>query len=88
MVWHDDRSNLIALAEFLDDECVYFLDTAVVIRFFEKPWKWTREWEIFQVWRDSERDESLLRQLCVEAIEDDSMDWSDVRNEYENQGAA
>jgi len=89
MYWYDNQDNVRSLAEFLDSECCYFTDTAAVIRFFDKPWKWSREWEIFEAWLKSERDESLLRQICVEAIEDKNMTYSDVQAEYEkHQGAA
>lgn len=42
--WHADINNLIDLAEHLNDSA-FFDSPADVICFFEKPWKFTEEWE-------------------------------------------
>jgi hypothetical protein len=41
--WWSDPSNTLELARKLTDEG-HILDTEEMLRFFEKPWKWTEEW--------------------------------------------
>ena len=42
--WYETHENLVMLATMLDDDG-RFAETADVVRFLEKPWKWTPEWE-------------------------------------------
>jgi hypothetical protein len=49
--WYQHRDNVISLAEWLDGNCA-FTDTASVVRFFEKPWKWTYEFALFKFYTD------------------------------------
>lgn len=42
--WYETHDNLVMLATMLDDDG-RFDETADVVRFIEKPWKWTAEWE-------------------------------------------
>lgn len=42
--WYETHENLVMLATALDAAC-YFGEPADVIRFFEKPWKWSDEWD-------------------------------------------
>lgn len=44
--WHCCHDNLTTLARHLIDEEGY--DAEQMLRFFEKPWKWTEEWERLQ----------------------------------------
>jgi hypothetical protein len=44
MNWFETHENLVMLAMALDTDC-RFEEAADAIRFFEKPWKWTPEWE-------------------------------------------
>jgi len=47
MTWHESHDNRIALARHLIE--IGRLDVAdEVLYFFEKPWKWTPDWEKFQ----------------------------------------
>lgn len=41
--WYADRAELAAFAMALDD-AGHFNETADVVRFIEKPWKWTAEY--------------------------------------------
>lgn len=42
--WYETHENMVALATALDDNG-YFCETKDVVRYLEKPWKWTPEWE-------------------------------------------
>jgi hypothetical protein len=44
MSWYETHENLVMLATMLDDDG-RFAETADVVRYLEKPWKWTDEWE-------------------------------------------
>jgi len=43
--WHQDPANVLQLATWLNSES-YFESTDAMLSFFEKPWKWGREWEL------------------------------------------
>ena len=45
--WFSDFGNVLALAEYLEDEGELSTVRAT-IRFFEKPWKWETEWLDYQ----------------------------------------
>lgn len=65
MKWYETYDNVVTLAEWLDMLCE-FNETSDVIRFFEKPWKWDREWNLFQQWTTSIED----RNLIIERLEE------------------
>lgn len=44
MKWYETHENLVMLATMLDDDGRFDVP-ADVVRFLEKPWKWTEEWE-------------------------------------------
>ncbi len=50
--WVLDMQNILELARFLN-VAVPFNRPKDVIEFFEKPWHWTREWEIYQEFKES-----------------------------------
>lgn len=79
-MWYEDRDNLLGLAEWMDSECC-FIDTSSVIRFFEKPWKWVREYELWKIWKDSQVPD--VQQLCVEGLCDYDITAESVQNAYD-----
>ena len=70
--WHGDYDNVLALANWLDDESC-FESATDAIYFFEKPWKWSREWELYQA-HESTADPKLKRLLVVAVEEWDEAD--------------
>lgn len=55
MEWWRDTANVVELARWLEERCE--LATADVIYLFEKPWKWTPE---FNAMRAQERAEAAM----------------------------
>ena len=55
--------NVLGLASWLDSEICAFAKTSDVIYFFEKPWKWTREYGTWQLWCAADSDE--MREFIV-----------------------
>lgn len=47
--WHKDRASVLELANHLVDEC-WLTTPEQVVRFFEKPQKWTKEYLQFQAY--------------------------------------
>lgn len=45
--WYEDHDNLLGLGTWLVDECE-ITTCQELLRFFEKPWKWTEEWNSFK----------------------------------------
>lgn len=74
-LWWEDRDNVTALAEWMDFEC-YFNDASSAIRLFEKPWKWTREFGLYQAHEATDVEE--LRERLVDAIHDDNLSGEEV----------
>lgn len=68
-MWYEDSSNVIGLATWLDDHS-YFSDSQAVLRFFEKPWKWEREFELWDLFRSTRL--IHLRSRCVESLDDNT----------------
>lgn len=63
--WFDTFDNVLGLALWLDfSEISAFQDSRDVIYFFEKPWKWDREYHIWQLWNKADTDEQ--REFIVE----------------------
>ena len=63
--WFADYANVLALANWLDDDG-YFETPNAVIYFFSKPWKYEEEWkarqdgyENFTVYEEAKEDASL-----------------------------
>lgn len=44
--WHDSHDNVLSLANALVYDC-YLSTCEDLLRYFEKPWNWDREWEWF-----------------------------------------
>lgn len=42
-VWYDDYASVKELANHLVEEC-WLTTPEEVVRYFEKPWKWTKEY--------------------------------------------
>lgn len=63
--WHEDRRNLYELADWLETQA-YWLTTDALIKFIEKPWKWTPEWELYQLWQKQECEQR--KQDCIDAV--------------------
>lgn len=47
--WYADRDTLISFGSFLVDEMGF--SGSEVIAVFEKPWKWTREYELLESYK-------------------------------------
>lgn len=58
--WYEYQSNRNALARWLDDHSE-FTNPSDVIYYFEKPWKYDREWDEYQAEKtDAKQSESRL----------------------------
>ena len=44
--WYDMRNNVLLLAHELSD-CGYLATKEDLLYYFEKPWKWTQEWDYY-----------------------------------------
>ena len=65
--WYETYDNVFGLAQWLDGEG-YFDKTSDMLRFFAKPWKWTREYGLYQLWQKAVHPE--LEAICIEAVFD------------------
>lgn len=68
MSWHEDHSNLIGLATWLESESLLG-DASEAIAFFEKPWKWDREYHLWVLWKSS-NDPDWQEHIVVSLIEE------------------
>ncbi len=59
VIWHESHDNLTGLAEWLHSECSAFKDIGDCLYFFSKPWKWEREYEIWQLRQMTSSPESI-----------------------------
>jgi hypothetical protein len=97
MAWHETHDNLVGLAEWLNSECCAFRDIEDCISFFEKPWKWTREYELWQLWVKADTREPgyrgmpiemrKFRERCIEAVDDEKMTAERLLAELEEKNA-
>ena len=78
--WYESPDNVYDLAQWLDGEG-YFDKTSDMLRFFEKPWKWIREFGLYQLWQKAVHPQ--LEELCVEAVFDNSKTAEDILAEQE-----
>lgn len=91
--WYETHDNLVGLAEWLDSECSNFIDASEAIRFFEKPWKWTREYDLWTLWtkslsarsRGNAIDTTDFSQRCIDAVNDEKMTAEQLRAESEGE---
>ena len=58
--WHETYTNVFEFAEWLEDEH-YWVNTSHLLRYFEKPWKWTPEYELWRQGKTLEEIEDLVR---------------------------
>lgn len=75
--WHLDRDNVQMLAEWLEGHC-YWPDTRSVIAYYEKLWKWLREWELCELAHKHPK----MDQRCHEACEEVDTDAATVALEF------
>lgn len=54
--WHEDHSNLVAVANMLYDEGA---DSQELLNFFEKPWNYSEAWDNYNAKRESEGDANV-----------------------------
>jgi hypothetical protein len=80
--WYETHDNLTGLANWLNCECCWFSDAAAVIYYFEKPWKWTREYELWQL-----AQRGFCTERCIEAVDDPRMTAEQLEAELEEEGA-
>ena len=67
--WHEVSDNVLGLATWLDGFC-FFANTTDLLRYFDKPWKWQREYELYQRWsQSSDTDE---REACQTAAAEET----------------
>lgn len=66
--WHETHDNLVGLASWLDSECYAFPDVSNCIRFFEKPWNWDREYDLWLLWQAADSDD--VRERCIVAVDE------------------
>lgn len=48
--WHETADNVTNLGAWLFHQCGFFADGWDMLAYFEKPWKWTAEYEAMQRW--------------------------------------
>ena len=68
--WHEHVDNRVGLGGWLDAEGM-FDGTTSVLAFFEKPWKWDREYWCWQLWltRDVQNDPEFMEFVVTRMIE-------------------
>lgn len=88
--WYETHDNLTGLANWLHHECCYFSDPGAMLYYFEKPWKWEREWALYQLWEkqhphfgDSKTIEFIER--IIEAVDDPKMTAESLLAELEEE---
>jgi hypothetical protein len=85
MAFHEVYDNVLELADWLDNTCDYFADTRAMLRYFERPCKYSKEWDLFQLWAEqccndpslegyAKRVDSAIEESIVEALSDSSLD--------------
>ena len=74
--WCRDYSNVLELAHWLEDGGV-FDDAAAAISYFEKPWKWTDEYNAMRAVSDRSyddwQDEKDRAEMAALRVEDDDV---------------
>lgn len=66
--WVFDMQNILELARFLNI-AMPFNRPSDVIEFFEKPYRWTREWDIYEEFKKSlEFEEFLTREHIPDEV--------------------
>lgn len=78
--WYDDTDNCVALAYWLEEHGS-FRTTADCIYFFEKPWKWDREHDLWLLWKAAEGDPKKCERVVEAVIEETSAE--DLMAEWE-----
>ncbi len=77
--WYETPANVLGLADWLNDGG-WFSTPQDALRFFEKPWKWTREFGLWRLWREADAaNDEKLREAAVDALDDGNTAASDVR---------
>lgn len=75
--WYENQNNVNELAGALNSRC-HFINCDEMLSYFEKPWKWTTEWEWYQAlwagpnagcWPDS------ITVRCKCCGSEQSVDW-------------
>jgi len=87
--WHESHDERIGLAEWIDSECCIFAEPSDVIRFFAKPWHWTREYHLWQLWNSLAKGtlNDERRQECIDAVFDDKLTAEYLKDEWEEADA-
>jgi hypothetical protein len=91
--WYETHDNLTGLAQWLNSECCYFSDASAVIYYMEKPWKWTREFHLWQLYvkslsaqaRGQAIDTPEFTQRCIEAVDDEKVTAESLLAELEEE---
>lgn len=81
MKWHESHDNLCGLARWMESEDLW-LNTGELVYFLEKPWKWTREFELWQLWQ-TQADVDRQQEIVVAVIEEVSASTIQARWEEE-----
>ena len=83
--WYESPDNVYDLAQWLDGEG-YFDKTSDMLRFFEKPWKWDREFGLYQLWvlASDELRERICAAVAVDTTAEDIQDELE-KNDEPNQ---
>ena len=62
--WHEHRHNVLGLASWLDG-FFYFASPTELLRYFEEPWKWQREYDLYHRWLHTT--DTQEREACAQA---------------------
>lgn len=85
-VWYLDHRNLHQLCEWLADHCG-FTESQDVIQVVEKPYNWSREWELCELYfkhiNSSDAKSRGICERCIEACEETDADAATVALEFE-----
>ena len=66
--WYESHNELIGLALWLESKTKAFTDVLDVLQFFHKPWKWQREYDLWQWWTEEDSEE-ICEQIVTAVIE-------------------
>jgi hypothetical protein len=82
--WYEDHDNLTGLARWLNGE-YYFQSPDGVLYFFEKPWKYGREYGLWRLYEGTK--DVTIRASVLEALDDEEMTAEEVLAAEEERNA-
>lgn len=87
MNWYDNYSDLASFTGWLNSHA-YFTDVDTLVYLIEKPWKWSREYELFQLWNGLDSGELTKRERVIEALDENSTTYQCLLVEWAENALA